>query len=158
MDLVANTIMLHNVSDLTDVLIGMTAEGWSLTKELVGRLSPYTRDYVRRFGQFMLDMDDLPPPLVSRPLRLGFLRRVRAEITKIFTYPDQTSLLSREVVVNLVGQTTTEKGLRIHAELHANDYPAGVKISDEIMADLPLERDDFHGEWNYRLKPRSHRS
>ena len=71
MDLVANTIMLHNVSDLTDVLTGMAAEGWSLTKELVGRLSPYTRDHLRRFGQFMLDMDDLPPPLVPRPLGIS---------------------------------------------------------------------------------------
>jgi hypothetical protein len=63
-------------------------------------------------------------------------------------------LLSREVVVNLIGQTTTAKGLRIHAELDENDYPAGVKVSDQMLADLALERDDFHGEWNYRLKPR----
>jgi len=63
-------------------------------------------------------------------------------------------LLSREVVVNLIGQTTTTKGLRIHAALDENDYPAGVKVSDEMLADLALERDDFHGEWNYRLKPR----
>jgi hypothetical protein len=65
-DLVANTIILHNVSDLTDALSGMAAEGWLLAKELVGRLSPYTRDQLRRFGEFMLDMDDLPPPLVPR--------------------------------------------------------------------------------------------
>jgi hypothetical protein len=63
-------------------------------------------------------------------------------------------LISREVVVNLIGQTTTAKGLRIHAELDENDYPAGVKVSDAMLADLALERDDFHGEWNYRLKPR----
>ena len=43
MDLMANTIMLHNVSDLTNVLTGMAADGWPLTKDLVGRLSPYTR-------------------------------------------------------------------------------------------------------------------
>jgi hypothetical protein len=71
MDLVANTIMLHNVSDLTDVLTGMVAEGWSLTKELVGRLSPYPRDHLRRFGRLMLDMDDLPPPLVPRSLGIS---------------------------------------------------------------------------------------
>jgi hypothetical protein len=67
-------------------------------------------------------------------------------------------LLSREVVVNLIGQTTTAKGLRIHAELDETDYPAGVKVSDEMLAQLALERDEFHGEWNYRLKPRSSRS
>ena len=64
-------------------------------------------------------------------------------------------LLSREVVVNLIGQTTTAKGLRIHAELDETDYPAGVKVSNEMLAELALERDDFHGEWNYRLNPRS---
>ena len=68
MDLVANTIMLHNVSDLTDILTDMAAEGWTLTKELIARLSPYMREHLRRFGQYMLDMDDLPPPLVPKPL------------------------------------------------------------------------------------------
>ncbi len=68
MDLVANTVMLHNVSDLTDVLTGMAGEGWPLTKELVGRLSPYMREHIRRFGQYVLDMDVLPPPLVPKSL------------------------------------------------------------------------------------------
>jgi len=63
-------------------------------------------------------------------------------------------LLSREVVVNLIGQTTTATGLRIHAALDDTDYPAGIKVSDQMMAGLALERDAFHGEWNYRLKPR----
>jgi hypothetical protein len=61
-------------------------------------------------------------------------------------------------VVNLIGGTTTEKGLCIHAELDDNDYPAGVKVSDAVLADLALERDDFHGKWNYRLNPRRVRS
>ncbi|MBK1701950.1 ISAzo13 family transposase, partial [Thiococcus pfennigii] len=63
-------------------------------------------------------------------------------------------LYSREVVVNLIGATTTDTGLRIQAALDDNDYPAGVKVSDAALADLALERDDFHGEWNYRLHPR----
>ncbi len=68
MDLVANTIMLHNVSDLTDVLTGMAAEGWPITKELIARLSPYRREHLRRFGQYVLDMNIVPPPLVPKPL------------------------------------------------------------------------------------------
>ena len=68
MDLVANTIMLHNVSDLTDVLSDMADNGWILTKELLSRLSPYMREHLRRFGQYMLDMDTFPPPLVPKPL------------------------------------------------------------------------------------------
>ncbi len=68
MDLVANAVMLHNVADLTDVLAGMAEEGLPVTRELASKLSPYTRDHLRRFGQYTLDMDDLPPALHPRPL------------------------------------------------------------------------------------------
>ena len=63
-------------------------------------------------------------------------------------------LVSREVVVNLIGNTTTTEGLHIQAQLDEKDYPAGLKVSDQQLAALAMERDDFHGEWNYRLKPR----
>lgn len=63
-------------------------------------------------------------------------------------------LVSREVVVNLIGDTTTTEGLRIQAQLDDRDYPPGVKVSDQQLAELAIERDEFHGEWNYRLKPR----
>ena len=63
-------------------------------------------------------------------------------------------LVSREVVVNLIGNTKTAQGLRIQAQLDDRHYPAGIKISDQELAELAMERDEFHGEWNYRLKPR----
>ena len=63
-------------------------------------------------------------------------------------------LVSREVVVNPIGGTTTEAGLRIRSGLDENTYRAGVKVSDEEIARLAIERDEFHGEWNYRLRPR----
>src|SRR3954453_13953060 len=63
-------------------------------------------------------------------------------------------LVSREVVVNLIGGTTTETGLRIRSQLDENTYEAGLKVSDQELAELALERDEFHGEWNYRLHPR----
>ena len=63
-------------------------------------------------------------------------------------------LISREVVVNLIGSTTTREGLRIKAMLDENIYAPGIKVSDEELATLAIERDEFHGEWNYRLKPR----
>jgi TnpA family transposase len=71
MDLVANAVMLHNVADLTDLLSGMAAEGQPVTKELVSRLSPYMRHHIRRFGQYSLDMDDLPDPLDLKPLPIS---------------------------------------------------------------------------------------
>jgi len=63
-------------------------------------------------------------------------------------------LVSREVVVNLIGGTTTEAGLHIRSQLDENTYEAGLKVSDAELAELALERDAFHGEWNYCLRPR----
>ena len=64
-------------------------------------------------------------------------------------------LLSREVVVNLIGNTTTAAGLRIQAQLDDHHDAAGIKVTDQALAELAIERDEFHGEWNYRLKPRT---
>jgi len=64
-------------------------------------------------------------------------------------------LTSREVVVNLISQTTTAQGLAIHAALDEGRYPTGVTVPDELFAALAVERDEFHGDWNYRIKPRS---
>lgn len=63
-------------------------------------------------------------------------------------------LLSRQVIVNLIGSTTTRMGLRIQAEIDENIYAKGIKVSDEELAALAIERDTFHGEWNYRIQPR----
>ena len=63
-------------------------------------------------------------------------------------------LVSREVVVNLIGHTTTPSGLTIQAELDENSYPTGQMVSAEEMEALHLKRDKFHGEWNYTLPPR----
>jgi Rhodopirellula transposase DDE domain len=62
-------------------------------------------------------------------------------------------LESYEVVVNLIGSTTTSTGLRIQAELDERTYAKGVKVSDRQMEELPIVRHDFHGEWNYTLRP-----
>jgi hypothetical protein len=62
-------------------------------------------------------------------------------------------LRSRAIVVNLIGHTTTRAGLQIQAELDPRDYLRGVKVSDEELAAINLEKDTFHGEWNYALAP-----
>ena len=63
-------------------------------------------------------------------------------------------LVSRQVVVNLIGHTRTKSGLTIHSELDENSYPTGQSVSDEQMRALNLKRDKFHGDWNYSLTPR----
>lgn len=62
-------------------------------------------------------------------------------------------LVSRQVVVNLIGNTTTKTGLRIRSQLDENSYPAGIKVTEEQLATLAIERDPFHGEWNYHFIP-----
>jgi hypothetical protein len=64
-------------------------------------------------------------------------------------------LTSHEVVVELIGATTTRTGLTVHAEADTNTYPRGIKISDDQMAAIRprLKPHTFHGEWNYTMKP-----
>ena len=62
-------------------------------------------------------------------------------------------LTSHEVVVNAIGATTTRTGLTVHAELDPGTYPTGVTIPDEVLQALPLTPHDWHGTWNYTLRP-----
>jgi transposase len=62
-------------------------------------------------------------------------------------------LTSHEVVVNSIAATTTGTGLRVVAELDTNAYDKGVKVSDRQMDALPVTRHDWHGDWNYTIRP-----
>ena len=63
-------------------------------------------------------------------------------------------LVSHEAIVKLIAATTTRTGLRVKSALDQNAYPKGVKVADAEMEALYLERDAFHGDWNYTLIPR----
>ena len=62
--------------------------------------------------------------------------------------------VSHEVVVNLIGATTTKDGLAIRSELDEGRYLTGRQVSDEQMDTLPIKRDVLHGEWNDTVSPR----
>jgi len=62
-------------------------------------------------------------------------------------------LVSHEVIVNLIANTTTSAGLKIRAELDRGKYPTGIKITDAELALLNLKQDNFHGDWNYTVLP-----
>jgi hypothetical protein len=62
-------------------------------------------------------------------------------------------LVSHEVIVNLIGSTTTSKGLTIQAELDRNPYPTGISVTAAELAALRLERAEVHGDWNYTIRP-----
>jgi Rhodopirellula transposase DDE domain len=62
-------------------------------------------------------------------------------------------LVSHQVIVQLIGATTTQTGLTVRCEIDANCYPKGIKVTNAEMAALAIERDPFHGEWNYTISP-----
>jgi transposase len=59
-----------------------------------------------------------------------------------------------EIVVNLIGSTTTKSGLTVHAKLDAGTYKKGQKVPDEKLAAVNLKPSRFHGEWNYVIRPK----
>jgi transposase len=67
-------------------------------------------------------------------------------------------LVSHEVIIALIANTTTCAGLKICAELDRSSYPTGTKVSDEELASINLKRHQFHGEWNYSLLPKQHKN
>ncbi len=92
MNLVANAVMLQNVVDLTSGLNTAIAEGYPVTRELVGRLSPYMREHIRRFGQYVLDMEEVPEPLEPKAMKLELSPTyIRVLVITLYTYPAHTS-------------------------------------------------------------------
>ncbi len=59
--------------------------------------------------------------------------------------------------MNLIGNTTTRKGLIVRAALDQGSYPTGQKVSESEMRLLRIVREEFHGDWNYSLLPRPRR-
>ena len=76
---------------------------------------------------------------------------------RMFSYISQNRrgrpLINRETVVDLIGNTETDKGLKIMAMLDENIYHTGIKISDKEFAKINIIKDQFRGEWNYIIFP-----
>lgn len=64
-------------------------------------------------------------------------------------------LTSLETVIELISSTKTKGGLSVQAMVDHNTYPTGIKVSKADMAAVNIERDAFHGEWNYTIRPRN---
>jgi hypothetical protein len=63
-------------------------------------------------------------------------------------------LVSHEVIVNLIANTTTQTGLKIQAELDTRRYETGITVSDTELAAIRIRTARFHGDWNYLILPR----
>lgn len=77
--------------------------------------------------------------------------RMFCHITENWRARPLTSLLT---IVNLIGNTGTKNGLKIHSELDEAEYQTGKKIDDETIKSLAITPCEFHGEWNYKVCPR----
>jgi hypothetical protein len=66
-------------------------------------------------------------------------------------------LTSHEVVVNLIGATTNRGGLTVTAQLDRGSYPTKITVPKKEVDNLPIEPHEFHGEWNYTVRPANHR-
>ena len=64
-------------------------------------------------------------------------------------------LTDYNVVVNLIGNTRTKTGLEIIAKLDKNNYQKGLKVSDDDFKKMNLVKCEFHGEWNYIIRPQN---
>ena len=63
-------------------------------------------------------------------------------------------LISHAVIVNLIARTKTRSGLKVRVELDTADYPKGLTVSDADLSAINIERNEFHGDWNYSIRPR----
>lgn len=63
-------------------------------------------------------------------------------------------LISHQVIVNLIAGTKTTKGLTVKAALDTETYETGIKVTDDQMSTLNITPAPFHGDWNYRIRPR----
>ncbi|MDQ2896975.1 MAG: ISAzo13 family transposase, partial [Actinomycetota bacterium] len=58
-----------------------------------------------------------------------------------------------QTVVNLIARTVTTTGLVVQCELDPGLYPTKIKVTSQQKESIPITRDEFHGEWNYTIRP-----
>jgi hypothetical protein len=62
-------------------------------------------------------------------------------------------LLSLAAIINLIGATTTKTGLTVECVADHGMYKKGISVTDKALAAVNMVPDEFHGEWNYTIKP-----
>lgn len=63
-------------------------------------------------------------------------------------------LETHQVAVNLVSSTRTDEGLEVHCWLDGGEYKTGRKVTDAEMQTVRIKRNQFHGDWNYEVRPK----
>jgi hypothetical protein len=63
-------------------------------------------------------------------------------------------LESLQVIIDLIGSTTTTSGLKVYARLDPAEYEKGIKVTDAEIAAVNITKHEFHGDWNYTIRPK----
>ncbi|MDF2866907.1 MAG: transposase Tn3 family protein [Gammaproteobacteria bacterium] len=59
--IVANTIILQNIIDISHIIYQLQQESWKISKEDVAKLSPYLTAHIKRFGDYVVNLNPMPP-------------------------------------------------------------------------------------------------
>ena len=62
-------------------------------------------------------------------------------------------LTTYQTIINLIAGTTTSTGLKVYARLDETAYPTGLTVTNAQLAAVNLVRHEFHGDWNYTVRP-----
>ena len=82
------------------------------------------------------------------------MRRLVASSESVALGFGGTSLVAAATGVSRrAAATSTKTGLKVKAQIDTNRYPSGLKVSDQELAAVNLERNAFHGGWNYKISP-----
>jgi hypothetical protein len=97
-------------------------------------------------------LDTKKKELVGNFKAVGRERTRKGQPVKVNTH----DFPSYETIISLIAATTTSTGLKVYSRLDEGTYETGIKITNKQMAALNLHRHDFHGDWNYTIKPSQH--
>jgi Rhodopirellula transposase DDE domain len=104
--------------------------------------------------QKLADEFGMPITVCHLPPGTSKWNRIEHKLLSFITGNWRSKLLvSRQVIVQLIAATATKAGLKACYELDQSIYLASVKVSDAEIGAVNLTRHDFHGEWNYTVRP-----
>jgi hypothetical protein len=113
-----------------------------------------TRLWKEQLQTKLIDPFDLPvtvshyPPGASKwnPIE----HRLFSEISKTWA---GTPLTSIDLMLDCIRDTKTAAGLTVQAKLVDKTYSKGIKVSDQQMDQLLIERHATCPNWNYTIRP-----
>jgi TnpA family transposase len=73
-DIITNAVILQNIIDMSDIIHQLTQEGAQIREDDIGSLSPYTTEHIKRFGDYLIDMNRTPPKIMGESRTLGFVQ------------------------------------------------------------------------------------